>query len=292
MKLNPPLQHSNDEGETSRCRENHDQKAASAERPEQVQARRLLRSMPMAASPSPPFPSAGWRVGTDNRQGRLDRRSRRPRILPADRPLARLRRRDPCARMVVRDLHLGRGSCRRDRAHRSVHDRACALVHPLYAAKALATVDHISNGRAGLNIVCGWNPAEFAMFGATIGEDAYGQAAEWIEHRRAAYAADRALRLRRQILRSEGRRQPPRQPAAPRPVTMNAAFGPPGGTLRRGTATICSRLFTEIADGHRHIADIRPSGRGRPRRRRLHRLPRRLPGNPGGGRGLLPALRL
>ena len=32
------------------------------------------------------------------------------------------------------------------------------LVHPLYAAKALATVDHISHGRAGLNIVCGWNP--------------------------------------------------------------------------------------------------------------------------------------
>ena len=36
------------------------------------------------------------------------------------------------------------------------------IVHPLYAAKALATVDHISQGRAGLNIVCGWNPKEFA----------------------------------------------------------------------------------------------------------------------------------
>ena len=32
------------------------------------------------------------------------------------------------------------------------------LLHPVYAAKALATVDHISHGRAGLNIVCGWNP--------------------------------------------------------------------------------------------------------------------------------------
>lgn len=39
------------------------------------------------------------------------------------------------------------------------------LLHPLYAAKALATVDHISHGRAGLNIVCGWNPDEFDMFG-------------------------------------------------------------------------------------------------------------------------------
>ena len=42
------------------------------------------------------------------------------------------------------------------------------LVHPVYAAKALATVDHISGGRAGLNIVCGWNPEEFAMFGAAL----------------------------------------------------------------------------------------------------------------------------
>lgn len=54
------------------------------------------------------------------------------------------------------------------------------LVHPVYAAKALATVDHISNGRAGLNIVCGWNPDEFDMFGISLDYDAYARAAEWI----------------------------------------------------------------------------------------------------------------
>jgi FMNH2-dependent dimethyl sulfone monooxygenase len=35
------------------------------------------------------------------------------------------------------------------------------LVHPVFAAKALTTVDHVSRGRAGLNIVCGWNQEEF-----------------------------------------------------------------------------------------------------------------------------------
>jgi alkanesulfonate monooxygenase SsuD/methylene tetrahydromethanopterin reductase-like flavin-dependent oxidoreductase (luciferase family) len=55
------------------------------------------------------------------------------------------------------------------------------IVHPVYAAKALATVDHISKGRAGLNIVCGWNPDEFAMFGMTVDTDAYGRAQEWID---------------------------------------------------------------------------------------------------------------
>ena len=29
------------------------------------------------------------------------------------------------------------------------------MVHPVFAAKALATIDHASGGRAGLNIVCG-----------------------------------------------------------------------------------------------------------------------------------------
>src|ERR1700722_18780224 len=38
------------------------------------------------------------------------------------------------------------------------------MAHPVFAAKALATVDHASNGRAGLNIVCGWNPGEISLY--------------------------------------------------------------------------------------------------------------------------------
>ena len=63
------------------------------------------------------------------------------------------------------------------------------LVHPLYAAKAMATVDHISGGRAGLNIVCGWNPKEFGMFNIPLVEKGYDQAAEWIEVIERVYAA-------------------------------------------------------------------------------------------------------
>src|ERR1700723_1194915 len=52
------------------------------------------------------------------------------------------------------------------------------MVHPVFAAKALATLDHISNGRSGLNIVCGWNPEEFALFGLERIEDRYDQGLE------------------------------------------------------------------------------------------------------------------
>src|SRR5580765_4714325 len=35
------------------------------------------------------------------------------------------------------------------------------MVHPVFAAKALTTLDHVSHGRAGLNVVCGCNPEEY-----------------------------------------------------------------------------------------------------------------------------------
>ena len=40
------------------------------------------------------------------------------------------------------------------------------LMHPIMAAKMAATVDHVSNGRFALNVVCGWFKNEFEMFGA------------------------------------------------------------------------------------------------------------------------------
>jgi alkanesulfonate monooxygenase SsuD/methylene tetrahydromethanopterin reductase-like flavin-dependent oxidoreductase (luciferase family) len=55
------------------------------------------------------------------------------------------------------------------------------LLHPVIAAKQLATVDTIGAGRLGLNIVCGWNEDEFHMFGYTKHEhdDRYAQGEEW-----------------------------------------------------------------------------------------------------------------
>jgi alkanesulfonate monooxygenase SsuD/methylene tetrahydromethanopterin reductase-like flavin-dependent oxidoreductase (luciferase family) len=55
------------------------------------------------------------------------------------------------------------------------------LLHPVVAAKQLATVDQIGRGRLGLNVVCGWNDDEFQMFGVTKQEHEarYEQGAEW-----------------------------------------------------------------------------------------------------------------
>jgi len=57
------------------------------------------------------------------------------------------------------------------------------LVHPVMAAKQAATIDHITQGRFVLNLVCGWFRNEFEMFGAEWREHdvRYDYAAEWLD---------------------------------------------------------------------------------------------------------------
>jgi alkanesulfonate monooxygenase SsuD/methylene tetrahydromethanopterin reductase-like flavin-dependent oxidoreductase (luciferase family) len=56
------------------------------------------------------------------------------------------------------------------------------LVHPVFAAKSIATADHVGEGRFGINVVSGWNVEEFAMFGVPLREhdERYEYSAEWV----------------------------------------------------------------------------------------------------------------
>lgn len=59
-----------------------------------------------------------------------------------------------------------------------------AFNHPMVTAKAMATVDQIGRGRAGLNIVAGWNKPEYDAMGLELPqdhEDRYALAQEWWE---------------------------------------------------------------------------------------------------------------
>ncbi len=55
--------------------------------------------------------------------------------------------------------------------------------HPVFVAKAEATVDLVSNGRAGMNLVLGWYPPDMELFGYKVKEhsDRFELAEEWIE---------------------------------------------------------------------------------------------------------------
>ncbi|MDN3016201.1 LLM class flavin-dependent oxidoreductase [Paenibacillus sp. BSR1-1] len=56
-------------------------------------------------------------------------------------------------------------------------------MHPIVAAKMIATIDDISKGRIGLNTVVGWFPKEMGMFGGSRLEhdQGYRYSTEWLE---------------------------------------------------------------------------------------------------------------
>ena len=51
--------------------------------------------------------------------------------------------------------------------------------HPAYVARMMATLDDISGGRAGLNIVTGWNKPEYQQMGLWRGDEYYEQRYEY-----------------------------------------------------------------------------------------------------------------
>src|SRR5262245_40905092 len=71
-----------------------------------------------------------------------------------------------------------------------------ALLHPVFAAKQMATADQIGRGRFGLNIVCGWNPDEFEMFGIQEQrehDERYAYGGEWWQIVQMLWREDRSF---------------------------------------------------------------------------------------------------
>ncbi|HGJ5860092.1 MAG TPA: LLM class flavin-dependent oxidoreductase [Arsenophonus nasoniae] len=59
-----------------------------------------------------------------------------------------------------------------------------SLHNPVILAKQLATMDHISVGHVGLNMVCGWNRQEYEALGGELffsHQDCYQHVQEWLD---------------------------------------------------------------------------------------------------------------
>jgi dimethylsulfone monooxygenase len=133
------------------------------------------------------------------------------------------------------------------------------IVHPAWAARAVATLDHVSNGRAGLNIVCGWNEHDFAMFGAPdVGvHRRYEQGAEWTRVFAKFSDGGPPFDHDGEFFTIRGAQCSPCCIQEGGPVLMSAAFSQTG---REFAAAHCDVLFTTISNienGRRHITSIR-----------------------------------
>jgi alkanesulfonate monooxygenase SsuD/methylene tetrahydromethanopterin reductase-like flavin-dependent oxidoreductase (luciferase family) len=116
------------------------------------------------------------------------------------------------------------------------------LFHPLIAAKQVVTADHVSRGRVGLNVVCGWNEGEFAMFGIDKREHEarYRHGQEWLDIVKLAWERD-DFDFDGEFFKLRGVREKPKPYGGNRPLIMNAGNSPVG----RGFALRnCDAFFT------------------------------------------------
>src|SRR5579859_201258 len=104
------------------------------------------------------------------------------------------------------------------------------LIHPIVAAKQMATVDHVGRGRLGVNVVCGWNEDEFQMFGVAKHEhdDRYAQGEEWWSIIRRLWSGDVPFDFAGRFYQLGRVQGEPRPYSGERPMMMNAGSSPTG----------------------------------------------------------------
>jgi alkanesulfonate monooxygenase SsuD/methylene tetrahydromethanopterin reductase-like flavin-dependent oxidoreductase (luciferase family) len=104
------------------------------------------------------------------------------------------------------------------------------MIHPIVAAKQIATVDHVGRGRFGVNIVCGWNQDEFEMFGISPDQhdDRYARGEEWWTIVKTLWSGNAAADFDGKFYQLRALEGSPSPFGDRRPVMMNAGASPAG----------------------------------------------------------------
>lgn len=103
-------------------------------------------------------------------------------------------------------------------------------VHPIVAAKAATTIDHISGGRYGINVVMGWFPPEMEMFGnkQKAHDDRYKFGAEWLDFVEELWTKPGEFDFKGEFFDANGVEAYPKPLTGPRPALINAGSSPAG----------------------------------------------------------------
>jgi alkanesulfonate monooxygenase SsuD/methylene tetrahydromethanopterin reductase-like flavin-dependent oxidoreductase (luciferase family) len=120
-----------------------------------------------------------------------------------------------------------------------------AFNHPVVVAKQLATLDQIGEGRAGINIVAGWNEPEYRAMGVELPQDhddRYALAQEWWEVIRRIWSEEGRFDHAGRFFRLEGLEGMPKPYDGPLPV-LNAGSSDQG---RRFAARNADFAFTIV----------------------------------------------
>ena len=114
-------------------------------------------------------------------------------------------------------------------------------VHPIMAAKQCATIDIMSGGRFGLNVVGGWNKPELEMFGAPLKEhdQRYDHLAEWLTIIKRLWAEFEEFEYEGQFFTVHRGSSLPKPMQQPYPPIMNAGASDRGRLFACQHADMC-----------------------------------------------------
>ena len=129
-----------------------------------------------------------------------------------------------------------------------------AANHPVVVAKQIATIDQVSQGRVGVNIVAGWNQPEYDALGLTLPEahtERYAYAQEWFDVVKALWTREGPFDFNGAHFKLKGIYGNPR-PSRPPPV-LNAAGS---GEGREFAVRNAHFLFTPCIDLKRSIDEV------------------------------------
>ncbi len=120
-------------------------------------------------------------------------------------------------------------------------------VHPVRAAKEVATIDHISGGRFCLNMVAGWNETEISMFGVAQKEhdERYEYADDWLALCKDLWTRDGDFDYAGPYFTSPNAYSEPKPVQSPYPVLMSAGNSERG---QRFAAEHCDLNFVVAPD--------------------------------------------
>ncbi|SFO52105.1 Flavin-dependent oxidoreductase, luciferase family (includes alkanesulfonate monooxygenase SsuD and methylene tetrahydromethanopterin reductase) [Pseudonocardia ammonioxydans] len=123
-------------------------------------------------------------------------------------------------------------------------------VHPIVAAKMATTIDHISGGRFGLNIVMGWFSPEMEMFDGTQREHderyAYGQ--EWMDFVGRLWSEPGSFDVESTFFSCQDVEAYPKPVQGPRPVLINAGNSPAGMAFSARNVDVNFAAMTTVED--------------------------------------------
>jgi FMNH2-dependent dimethyl sulfone monooxygenase len=131
--------------------------------------------------------------------------------------------------------------------------------HPVIVAKQMATIDEISHGRAGLNVVAGWNKPEYGALGLTLPSDhpsRYRYAQEWFDVLQKVWTSPEPFDWDGEFFKLERCYGRPRPWNDVRPPIINAAGSSEGREFATRNADF---LFTPAIDLSRskdEVADL------------------------------------